>query len=111
MARSVSDRPDEPSREQRIWQVVCLIPEGRVAGYGQVAELAGLPGLARFVGRALGRLPEGSQVPWFRVLRSDGRIAMPPGTEGHERQCRLLCGEGVTVTDGRVSMRRYRWQP
>ncbi len=88
-----------------------MIPEGRVAGYGQVAELAGLPGLARFVGRALGQLPAGSQVPWYRVLRSDGRIAMPAGSEGHERQRRLLSQEGVEVTDGRVAMKRYRWQP
>lgn len=88
-----------------------MIPEGRVAAYGQVAELAGLPGLARFVGRALGRLPDGHQVPWYRVLKSDGRIAMPAGSESHERQCRLLMKEGVEVTDGRVSMRHYRWQP
>lgn len=109
MAPSASDL--EPSREQRIWQVVCLIPEGRVANYGQVAELAGLPGLARFVGRALGHLPEGHQVPWYRVLRSDGRIAMPAGSEGHERQRQLLAQEGVEVTDGRVAMGRYRWRP
>ncbi|WP_404361750.1 MGMT family protein [Marinobacter sp.] len=100
-----------PSREQIVWQVVCMIPEGRVASYGQVAELAGLPGLARFVGRAMGRLPEGSEVPWYRVLRSDGRIAMPAGTEGHEHQRRLLSAEGVKVTDGRVAMKLYRWRP
>ncbi|MDX1633641.1 MAG: MGMT family protein [Marinobacter sp.] len=109
MAPSASDQ--EPSREQRIWQVVCLIPAGRVAAYGQVAELAGLPGLARFVGRALGRLPDGHQVPWYRVLKSDGRIAMPAGSEGHENQSRLLREEGVEVTDGRVAMSRYRWRP
>lgn len=115
MAHSASedDFPENgtPSREQMIWQVVCMIPEGRVASYGQVAELADLPGLARFVGRAMGRLPEGSEVPWYRVLRSDGRIAMPAGTEGHECQRRLLSEEGVKVTDGRVAMKLYRWRP
>ncbi len=101
---------EEPSREQRIWQVVMAVPPGRVVSYGQVAEMAGLGRQARFVGRALGKLPDGHGVPWFRVLRSTGQIAFPEGSAAFERQVSLLRAEGVEVENGRVSMRRYRWQ-
>ncbi|KXS50762.1 MAG: methylated-DNA-protein-cysteine methyltransferase related protein, partial [Marinobacter sp. T13-3] len=70
----------EPSREQKIWQVVAAIPEGKVASYGQIAAMAGLGRQARFVGRALGRLPAGHSIPWHRVIRSNGQIAFPEGT-------------------------------
>jgi methylated-DNA-protein-cysteine methyltransferase-like protein len=54
---------------QQIWQTVQLIPQGKVACYGQIADLAGLPGKARLVGKALGKVPKegwrGQTVPWF----------------------------------------------
>ncbi|MEJ1364888.1 MAG: MGMT family protein, partial [Candidatus Sedimenticola sp. (ex Thyasira tokunagai)] len=53
------------NHHQRIWQTVQLIPRGRVAGYGQVADLAGLPGRARMVGRALGQAPGEMALPWY----------------------------------------------
>lgn len=102
---------EEPTREQRIWQTVLAIPQGRVASYGQVAEMAGLGRQARFVGRALGMLPEGHQVPWHRVLRSTGQIAFPPGSERRDEQVQRLRTEGVEVLDGKVPMGRFRWQP
>ncbi|WP_336366985.1 MGMT family protein [Marinobacter sp. C2H3] len=102
---------DEPTKEQKIWQVVAAIPAGKVASYGQVAEMAGLGRQARFVGRALGKLPAGHSVPWYRVLRTNGQIAFPEGSEAFNRQSRLLAGEGVEVTNGRVSMKTYRWLP
>ncbi len=101
----------EPTREQKIWQVVLAIPPGRVASYGQVADMAGLGRQARFVGRALGRLPAGHCVPWFRVIRNTGQIAFPVGSETFERQKSLLEEEGVAVVNGRISMRQYRWRP
>ncbi|MBE02735.1 MGMT family protein [Marinobacter lutaoensis] len=101
---------EEPSKEQRIWQVVLAIPKGRVAGYGQVAAMAGLGRQARFVGRALGRLPPGHSVPWYRVIRSNGQIAFPADSEAFRRQVRLLAEEGVEVVNGRVSMARFGWQ-
>lgn len=114
MARSDSDShsaENPPTRDQMIWQVVWLIPEGRVANYGQVASLAGLPGLARYVGRALGKLPAGSEVPWYRVLKSNGQLAFKPGSDAFIRQSDSLHQEGVEVIEGRVSMARYRWEP
>ena len=94
---------------QPIWQVVAAIPAGRVATYGQVAELAGLPGGARQVGRALAELPAGTRLPWQRVVRASGASALPG--EAGERQLARLRGEGVALTAGRVDLKRCRWQP
>ncbi|MDC0663843.1 MGMT family protein [Marinobacter sp. SS21] len=101
----------EPSREQRIWQVVSAIPAGKVVSYGQVAAMAGLGRQARFVGRALGMLPSDHDLPWFRVIRSNGQIAFPEGSEQFRRQVELLTKDGVEVANGRVSMSRFRWEP
>jgi methylated-DNA-protein-cysteine methyltransferase-like protein len=101
----------EPSREQKIWQVVAAIPEGSVASYGQVAAMAGLGRQARFVGRALGRLPAGHSIPWHRVIRSNGQIAFPEDTEARQLQTEKLRMEGVEVIKGRVRMKAFQWQP
>lgn len=102
---------NEPTREQKIWQVVAAIPAGKVASYGQVADMAGLGRQARFVGRALGKLPAGHSVPWYRVIRTNGQIAFPEGSPAYIRQTSMLKEEGVEVINGRVSMRVYRWTP
>ncbi|MCK7547033.1 MGMT family protein [Marinobacter koreensis] len=102
---------NEPTREQKIWQVVAAIPAGKVASYGQVADMAGLGRQARFVGRALGKLPAGHSVPWYRVIRTNGQIAFPEGSPAYIRQTSLLREEGVEVIDGRVRMAKYRWTP
>ena len=99
-----------PSYE-RIWQTVQLIPEGHVATYGQIAELAGLPGHARQVGYALHSLPEGSEVPWQRVVNAGGRVSprAEPGWENFQRI--LLLEEGVVFgADGRIDFERFGWQ-
>lgn len=109
--KAPSDPTSTEARYQRIWRVVAAIPSGSVASYGQVAELAGIGRGARQVGRALGHAPDSLNLPWFRVLRSDGRIAMPPDSSGYRRQQKLLLDDGVPVTGGRVNMRRCRWMP
>lgn len=101
----------EATKDQKIWQVVLSIPEGKVASYGQVASMAGLGRQARYIGRALGKLPAGHTVPWYRVIRSNGQIAFPEGTETFATQKKLLEQEGVEVKNGRISMRLYQWQP
>lgn len=101
----------EPTKDQKIWQVVLSIPSGRVASYGQVADMAGLGRQARYIGRALGKLPEGHSVPWYRVLRSNGQIAFPEGSATFLKQKDLLEQEGVEVVNGKVPMRQFRWQP
>jgi len=96
---------------QRIWRTVLAIPEGRVASYGQIADLAGLPRRARLVGRALGEVPDEMTVPWYRVLRSDGRIAFPAGSPQAERQKQRLQEEDVVVLNNRVQLREFGWRP
>jgi methylated-DNA-protein-cysteine methyltransferase-like protein len=88
----------------RIYAAVAAIPPGRVASYGEIAARAGLPRRARLVGRALAETPRGLDLPWHRVLRADGRIALPVGGRGHREQCRRLRAEGVAVKDGRVRL-------
>lgn len=95
----------------RIYGVVRRIPRGRVATYGQVAELAGLPGHARQVGYALHALPEASAVPWHRVINAAGAVSLRrlPGVELTQRQ--LLEREGVRFDGrGRVALARVRWK-
>lgn len=87
------------------------VPPGRVATYGQIADLAGLPGRARLVGKALGHAPEHLKVPWFRVLRSDGKIAFPPGSDTACQQIGLLQEEDVAVLNHRVRLKQVQWQP
>jgi methylated-DNA-protein-cysteine methyltransferase-like protein len=103
---------DQPGIAEQIWQVIALIPKGRVATYGQVAELAGVPGGARRVGRLLSRLPRGSRIPWHRVVNASGGISLPESSGGYARQRRLLTREGIAFNpSGRIALKRFRWQP
>ncbi len=85
--------------ERRVIAVLVTLREGEVTTYGDVAEVAGYPRRARFVGRILATSGElDVEVPWWRVVTSSGRLV-----PGHEtEQAALLRGEGVTVADGRV---------
>ncbi|MFB9430750.1 MGMT family protein [Streptoalloteichus tenebrarius] len=87
---------------ERVRAVVLDIPSGRVLAYGDVAELAGAPS-PRLVGRILAE--DGHDLPWHRVLRSDGSVATHLAHEQLER----LRAEGVLADGERVDMRRYRW--
>ncbi|MBC7989703.1 MAG: MGMT family protein [Luteimonas sp.] len=89
------------SANDRILAAIRSIPRGQVAGYGHVAQRAGLPGRARLVARILSQNDD-PRLPWHRVLRSDGRIAMPEGSRGYREQCQRLRAEGVVVENGRV---------
>lgn len=93
----------EPPAVERILAIVRAIPPGQVAGYGEVARLAGLPGRARLAAHVLSSNTDAT-LPWHRVLRSDGRIAFPAGSKGFREQSRRLRGESVSVRNGRVQM-------
>lgn len=101
------------SFDQRVWKAVEQVPSGRLATYGQIAELIGAYGCARQVGWALRRLPLPSAVPWHRVVNAQGRIAMSPSREGSDWiQRELLIAEGIPVDgQGRLPLARYRWRP
>jgi methylated-DNA-protein-cysteine methyltransferase-like protein len=95
---------------RRIQHVVSRIPRGRVATYGQVARLAGLPGQARLVGYALHALPARTHVPWQRVVNAQGAISIRSGHETNQR--RLLEREGVRFDSrGRISLASFQWRP
>ncbi len=98
----------------RFYAVIRRIPRGRVATYGQIAALAGLPRRARMVGQALRSMPDGVEVPWHRVINAQGTIS-PRGdgigwAEGYQRH--LLEEEGVVFSKGgKVDLDRFGWDP
>jgi len=95
-----------------IYAVVRRIPRGRVATYGQVAELAGLPGQARQAGYALHALPEATTVPWHRVVNAQGAVSVRSEPGDALRQRLLLEREGVRFdARGRIPLARHRWAP
>ena len=83
---------------RRIVENIRAIPPGSVASYRDIARRAGLPNGARQVARVLHALSEKEGLPWHRVIRADGAIALPRGGPG-ELQAALLRAEGVPVTD------------
>ena len=89
------------------------IPHGRLATYGQIADLIGAYGCARQVGWALRRLPLPSEVPWHRVVNAQGRISMSLSREGSDWiQRELLLAEGVPVDEeGRLPLKERLWRP
>jgi methylated-DNA-protein-cysteine methyltransferase-like protein len=91
----------------RIINTIRAIPEGKVASYRDIAITAGLPNGARQVVRVLHSMAESRKLPWYRVIKADGRIALPQG-DGKELQIALLRQEGVEVPDtGQVDMAQY----
>ena len=93
----------------RIYRVVREIPAGQAATYGQVAMVAGLPS-ARMVGRALAALPDRSDVPWHRVINSQGKLALRSDGKPDPEQRRRLRAEGVVLDRlGRVDFATVAW--
>ena len=104
--------PEPSGPYPRIYAVVRRIPYGKVATYGQVAALAG-PGIgARQVGYALHALPEGSPVPWQRVINARGEVSPRAWAGWEDYQRHLLEEEGVLFdARGRIDLDRFRWEP
>src|SRR4051812_27793335 len=105
-------QPGSPSTHTKILAVVRRIPRGRVATYGQVAALAGLPRQPRLVGYALHALPSATAVPWHRVINARGMISRRSNGDGSLSQRLLLEREGVAFdARGRVRLDRFQWRP
>lgn len=107
--------PGEPSaaemRRTALYLTMAQIPEGKVVAYGQLAEMAGLGRAARWVGRTLSQLPDGSSLPWHRVLGAGGRLSLPAGSVSGDEQRARLRAEGVTIRNNRVDMQRHGRRP
>ncbi len=102
----------KPSAYERIWRVAARIPRGKVASYGQLAALAGLPRAARQAGYAMHALPHGSRVPWQRVVNARGEVSPRSDPGGELAQRALLEREGVRFdARGRIDLARYAWRP
>lgn len=101
------------SRYERIYRAVRRIPRGRVATYGDVARLAGLPRQPRLVGYALHAAPPGARLPWHRVVNAAGRISLGRGVPGGDLEQRFrLEREGVVFgPGGRIPLERFRFRP
>ena len=101
------------TRYDQLYAVIRRIPRGRVATYGQIAMLAGLPGQARMVGYALASLPARSRVPWQRVVNAEGRVSVRRGGSGVEAlQRAMLRREGVRFgASDAIPLAVYRWRP
>ncbi len=95
---------------QKVYRLVSMIPPGRVCNYGQIAAMLGHPQAARMVGWALHALPEGTDVPWHRVINVQGRISTSCLEHSAELQRWLLEEEGIVFgLDDRTDMDKYRW--
>jgi methylated-DNA-protein-cysteine methyltransferase-like protein len=92
---------------RRIMEQILAVPKGRVSCYRDIALKAGLPNGARQTVRVLHSLSEKHQLPWHRIIRANGSIALEQGA-GKELQISLLRAEGVEVSsDGKVDMGRF----
>lgn len=99
----------EPGFTDRVYRLVRRIPYGKVSTYGDVAALLGAPRAARGVGHALSALPQGSDVPWWRVLNRNGEVAIR--SMGAHVQRMILAQEGVRFVGRRVDLQTHRWTP
>lgn len=104
-----------PTPHQFFYAVVKRIPKGKVATYGQIAALAGMPRCARQAGYALAGTPVDVKIPWHRVINAQGRISLrlrhwDSGSD--DLQKILLEAEGVVFdSTGKVNLKRFQWQP
>ena len=95
---------------EQVYKVVRRIPPGKVATYGQIARTLGAPRAARTVGWALHDLPDGSDVPWQRVVNARGTISLDERGLGGAMQHALLEEEGVVLDEqGRIDLGVYGW--
>jgi methylated-DNA-protein-cysteine methyltransferase-like protein len=90
-----------------IIKAIQAIPKGKVSCYRDIARTAGLSNGARQVVRVLHAMSKKYKLPWHRIIRADGYIAMQP-FQGGDLQAKLLCAEGVTVSKtGHVNLQKY----
>ena len=97
---------------QRVYDIVARIPEGKVATYGQIAEMLGRPKAARAVGWAMRAAPAHLQLPCHRVVNRLGELAPDHAFGSPDVQRELLLSEGITFgEDGRIHIKRHLWNP
>ena len=100
-----------PTIYKQIYEIIRLIPSGKVATYGQISEIVGYC-TARMVGYAVSSIPLSSVIPWQRVINYKGEISLrSSGSGGELVQQILLESEGVkSYQSGRTDLEQYRWE-
>jgi methylated-DNA-protein-cysteine methyltransferase related protein len=100
---------DSQKQEPReaIYLALAQIPQGKVITYGNLAKLAGMPNGARLAGRLMCELPEGSNLPWHRVINAQGRLSLPLDSESYREQKRRLSKEGVEFVNEKIKLSIY----
>jgi methylated-DNA-protein-cysteine methyltransferase-like protein len=102
---------NEGNTFERIYQIVCRIPRGKVATYGQIARMAGNKRWSRVVGYALHVNPKPGVIPCHRVVNRLGEASRAFAFGGENEQIRLLESEGVRFQkNGRVDLQKYLWK-
>ena len=101
-----------PDFRTLVLAIVARIPKGKLVSYGQVAALAGYPQRPRQVGMVLSGLPEGTKLPWHRVVNTQGYVPSRGRWWGAFEQIGRLREEGIEVDDlGNLDLEAHRWQP
>ncbi|MDI6804319.1 MAG: MGMT family protein [Bacteroidota bacterium] len=98
-----------PASYKLIWQTVKQIPKGKVATYGQVAELSGLIKQARLVGYALHNLPDDTNILWHRVINWKGKISLPKNSKIYKSQRLFLKIESIIFNKDKIDFEKYGW--
>ena len=110
-ARPASPPASAEARREALYLVLAQVPAGKVVSYGELAQLAGLGRAARWVGRTLGQLPDGTTLPWHRVIAAGGHLSLSAGSPAGAEQRARLRAEGINILNERVDMRRHGWRP
>ena len=111
--------PPNDDFNETVWLIVKQIPEGVVSSYGQIATMIPpVPEVApdeykslspRWVGAAMRNTPSGQNIPWQRVINSQGKISLPGATGAKQRT--LLEAEGIEFDEkGKVDLAKFGWQ-
>lgn len=96
---------------EKVYVLIRTIPKGKVATYGQVADLVGSHGAARAVGMAMKTNPDAPRTPCHRVVASDGSLHGYSGGDGLPTKQKMLLEEGVQFKGNRVDLSKSLWNP
>ena len=99
----------QEQRREAIYLALAQIPKGRVITYGNLAKLAGMPNGARLAGKLMCGLPEGSRLPWHRVINSQGKLSLPQDSDSYREQIKRLQKEDIEIINGKIKLSVYAY--
>ncbi len=95
----------QKSFDEKCYEILRIVPRGRVTTYGELAKAAGSPSAARAVGNAMNKNPYAPRVPCHRVVGSDGKLV--GFASGVDEKVKMLKKEGVEIVNGKVDLEKY----